>query len=414
MTSEIDPLDQPNTAPASDSFCVETEQPAVFPVIRFIGGAQLTPQIDPARGLPTSCELSLSLATSIQAALAPFQPFLTLLDLVATLVQVFLLAVQAITNPFKIAKMLAQIPALTDKFNKLLSLIPVLPQGIAAFAVTILDTLRFVAASIDCTIGTLNSILLQQAEIDRLIARANQVDDPTIANELLAQAACSQTETNKLTANALGSLAPIARILCTIRGLLSIIPGGQPIAAQLVFPDTRNFSNVADAVVQLEALRDTLLAAIDVVGALAVGINLNPDPLTFECPIDDVADPVTSNLPTPEIDLLANYPTGLIPIVFPVAGGTSFSFTIFGSDFDTSTKENKVFYGSAPLPPERILQLLNDRIVVELGPEELANEGVFYVAVSNAPAGGTTQLFQGVGTDETTTKISNQIKFEVL
>lgn len=413
MTSEIDPLDRPNTAPSPDGFCIDTESPTVFPVIRFIGGAELQPQFDPTRGPPTSCEMSLSLANSIQSALAPFQPFLTLLDLVATLVQVFLLAVEAITNPFKIAKMLAQIPALADKFNKLLALIPVLPQGIAAFATTVLDVLRFAATSIDCVIQTLESIRRQQEEIARLTTKANAVNDPTIAQELRNRVACSEQEVQKLTASALGSLAPIARILCTVRALLSLIPGGQAIASQLVFPDARNFTSIADGIQQLTVLRDVLLGAIDIVGALAVGINLEPDPLNFSCPLDgSEPDPDEPELPTPSISqLLPMY--GLPPIIFPSSGSSEFEFQIIGSDFDISRKENKVFFGTAPLAPEQILQLHSNRILVRLNSEQLSEAGEFWLSVSNAPGAGTTKPFEGVGTDESRTKISNLVTFEV-
>lgn len=413
MTSQIDPLDRENTAPDPTTFCIDTEGASVFPVIRFIGGGELSPIIDPTRGPPTSCELTVSLAASVQSALAPFQPFLTLLDLVATLVQVFLLAVEAITNPFKIAKMLAQIPMLVDKFNKLLALVPVLPQGIAAFATTVLDVLRFVAASIDCVIQTLQSILVQQEEINRLIAKANTVDDPTIRAELLERVSCSNVEVQKLSATALGSLAPIARILCTVRALLTLIPGGQPIAAQLAIPDARNFTSIADGVVRLEALRDVLLAAIKLVGGLAVGVSLEPNPLDFSCPLDDTADSDEPEFPTPRISQL--FPmVGLPPLVPPTAGDLQYEFQIIGSDFDTTRRENKVFFGTGPLPPEAILILQENRIVVRLGPEQLAEEGDFWISVSNAPGAGTTKPFEGVGTDESRTKISNIVEFSVV
>lgn len=413
MTSQIDPLDLPNESPDPNSFCVETELPSQIPLIRFIGGGQLLPQFDPGRGLPSSCELSVSVATSLQSALAPFQPFLTLLDLVATLVQVFLLAVQAITNPFKIAKMLAQIPALSDKFNKLLVLIPTLPQGIIAFATTVFDTLRFVVSAIDCVLGTLSSILVMQDELGRLVQKANAVDDPTIADALRERISCTETEIQRLTTNALGSLAPVARILCTVRALLFLIPGGQSIASSLAIPDPRTFASIGDAVQRLEVLKGVLETALDLVGGLAAGINLNPDPFDISCPLDTPEPaPDEPELPTPEISMLLPR-TGIPPLIPPSAGDLEFEFLIIGSDFDVSRKENKVFFGTAPLLPEQVVLLQSNRILVRLGPEELADEGEFYLSVSNAPGAGTTQPFEGVGTDQSRTKISNVVKFVV-
>jgi len=277
-----------NEAPDIEEFCPETSPIDSLPAIHFIGGAILEPQVDPTKGQPGTCALTIDLVAQLQTALAPLQPFLTLLDLVAHLVQCFLLVVEVITNPLKIIDLLKCLPGLVSKINQILALIPVLPQGIVAFVTFIVDIIRFIGTQIDCVIQILESIQAEIGAINDLLRKIAEVDDDEIRAALQFQYDCQSEQIATRLSTALGVLGPVARILCTIRAILSIIPGGKAIADQLKFPDPSSIEALDDAIDALKAVRDTLLGVVDVIEALAApfGGIIPPPEIGFVCALD--------------------------------------------------------------------------------------------------------------------------------
>lgn len=387
-----------NEAPSTDSFCVGSGEAIELPVIRFIGGLTLEPQIDPSKGAPGSCGLTLDLVTAIQSALAPFQPFLTLLDLVAQLVNCFLLLTEVVTNPFKIPDLLKCIPGLAEKIVAILALIPVFPPGIQAFVTFIVDVIRFIAVQIDCAVELLVSVQNQLDALAELADQINSTDDVTIQGALQELFDCGVEEASNQQALALSALAPIARILCTIRALLSIIPGGKAIADQLAFPSPGGVGGVEDAIAALSTIRDALLGVEDALVALTLGLGVLPPPgIGFECPLDSAPDPVEATpASVPSVssitDPTTNLPISSVPLT-PGGVGVDVTVLLNGSNF---TAETQIFWGTAQIPVESVARQTDELVRVTLSPELRSVVGTFQVTAVNTPQGGEPVLFAGL------------------
>lgn len=419
MTIDLDE----NTSPETESFCVSTELPTSIPVIRFPGGHTIEPQIDPNDGTPSSCALTLDVVGQLNSALAPFRPFLTVLDMVSHLAQCFLLLVEVVTNPFKIPKLLACIPQLVDKINAVLALVPIFPQGIAAFITFIVDILRFAATQLDCIIQMLGSIQRQIEEIDRLRDRAVQTDDPFVVTSLEQLIACSEQEVATQTSLALSALGPIARLLCVIRAILTLIPGGRALAESLAFPDPSDITQVEAAIFALETVRDILLAAVDAAALLSpLGVQA-PPPLVFTCPLDVPSDEEEEEeVPEPSITTLLNSvgsPVGFFPNPpVPQSSGpddADYRVQIVGTNF---TSTSRVFWGTAPIDDTKIVGRASTFLTVDLSAELRINVGDFLLSVVNSPTGGTLPfagLSETAGGEEpeSSTKVSNSFQVEV-
>lgn len=415
-----------NTSPDVSEFCVESTVIGSTVPIRFIGGIGLEPQIDPTSGPPSSCGLTLDLIGNLQSALAPFQPFLTLLDCVSSLAQCFLLLTEVVQNPFKIKDLLACIPGLISKINTLLQLVPVLPQGVVAFITFITDVIRFVGTQLDCVIGILQSIQGQADQIALIQFQIENTDDAQIVAGLQELLECTQEEQEQQAGLAVSALGPIARLLCTVRGLLALVPGGNEIQKQLAFGDPSNIEALDDAIETLETVRDTLLGVVDIVVSIAApfGGVIPPPDLTFVCPLDDLEDEEdTEPPPVPVITDLQD-PGGL-PLVPPVAGSGDKDIVIVGTNLSPpeakETKTGKVFFGTAQIPAGSIITLSNELIALTIPAGLLENDGTFKISVVNEPTGGTGTAFSGLTEDvsqppsaeESPVKVSDPFDFEV-
>jgi hypothetical protein len=396
---------------APEITCNETEIPTSVPVIRFPGGQTLEPQIDPTSGTPSSCGLTLDVVGQLNSALAPFQPFLIVLDMVAKLAQCFLLVTEVVTNPFKIPDLLACIPTLIDKINRVLALIPIFPQGIAAFVTFFVDILRFAATQIDCVISVLQSIQDQLDELDRLRDRAVNTDDPFIVNSLEELIACSEEETARQTSLALAVLGPIARILCVVRSLIALIPGGQEIARALSFPDPSNITSISSAITLLETVRDALLAAVDAAALLSpLGVQLAPE-LVFTCPLDDLPpeDEEEEEIPIPEIDSLLDGAGA--PLPGPGANEVAQApaaarIQILGTNF---TASSQVFWGTSPIADDDVVAREPGKIIVDVSTDVRQNLGVFLLMVVNTGA-DLSEPFIGIGESVGTPPENNPVE----
>ena len=391
-----------NQAPDVDAFCVDTQIPEASPVIRFPGGAVIEPQVDP-QSVPTNCTLTLDMVGQLQTALAPFQPVLTILDTVATIGQCFILMTEALTNPFKIPDLLACIPGLVGKINRLLQLVPIFPQGIQSFITFIVDVMRFTAAQIDCVVSILEGLRVQFAELARISDRINTVDDVEIVENLQTLFDCGTQEAEQQLGIALGALGPIARILCTVRGILAIIPGGNEVQKQLAFPDPTNVSGLDAAIATLSGIRDALLLTEDVLEALTLGLGFLPPPeVGFRCPLDDVDTSSEDRDPDPATPQIFNVlePTGL-PLIPPTAGTPEKTVVIVGSNLTDPladpSKADKVYFGASPLPESAVVLVSVSSLTITIPGDLLTSAGSYPITVINKRRDGDgTGPFQGL------------------
>lgn len=392
-----------NEAPPTSDFCVETNVPDSLPVIRFVGGAQLEPQVDP-KSTPTSCSLTLNLVGDLQAALAAFQPLLTLLDTVANLAQCLLLLTEVVTNPFKIPDLLGCIPGLIQKINTLLQLVPIFPQGIQAFITFIVDVIRFIATQLDCVISILESIQEQLDELARIAAAINGTDDEVLQADLQELFDCGTAEAEQQSSQSLGALGPVARILCTVRAILAIIPGGKEVQQFLTFPDPTSITFIDDAITALRFLRDALLAVEEALIALTLGLGVLPAPgVGFVCPLDEDTGGEEEEAEDPPQPVIASItePDGT-PIVPPVAPSAVdkqvlIQGTSLASALADPSSSNKVFFGTAPVPEDNVNQVSDLQILATFPADFLSNSGEFQITVNNRRAdGGGTGPFEGL------------------
>ena len=376
-----------NEAPEASEFCLEVPDVSI-PAIHFFGGLVIEPQVDPTRGSPGSCGVTLDLASKLQAALAPLQPLFTILDMLAGIVQCFLLLVDVVTNPFKIPDLLKCIPALIEKFNSLLALIPVFPQGIVLLVTMIVDVVRFVALQIGCVVEVLESIQREVAGLNDLLRKILETDDAVIRADLQLSFDCGLLATQVNSKSALLALGPIARILCTIRAFLSIIPGGREIADKLAFTDPSNIEALDSAITALKGLSTSLLDVVGFVEALATPFGgLLPAPgAGFVCALDTAtAAPPAEELPTPTVTGLQQVPpptVGPNEVELASPGDPDVDVVITGTNFIESSQ---VFWQTS-----RITDVVfnNETTLTASIPADLRTvEGEFLLAVVNAPPG---------------------------
>lgn len=407
-----------NQAPAVESFCAAAEPPSI-PLIRFPGGFVLEPQVDPTRGVPGNCALVLDLTGKLQGALAPFTPFFRVLDFVAHLAQCFLLMKDAITNPFKIPDLIACLPGLLGKLNQLLALIPVFPQGIAGMLTFVVDVLRFVIAMLDCVISQLRALQAELVELARLTEILNATEDDLARTNLETMIRCGTEQVEQNAATILAALGPIARLLCTVRTLLSIVPGGSSIASAMRFPDPSQISKLSDAIQALEALRGVLDAAASTVEGLGApfGLPLEAPGLGFTCPLDSAAEEETTELPaTPEILLVQNLAGAVLPpTTIPRASPGDPDTRVFLSGTGYSAT-SQVYWNTVRV--EGVQRIDPTRLLVDLPAELLTNTGNFYLMVVNTST-STPAAFSGlsetpgVAVEDSGVKMSEQYEVEV-
>lgn len=377
-----------NAAPNTETFCVQGSSPSASPAVRFVGGGAIEPQIDPSQGPPTSCGLTLNMVSSLQPALAAFRPFLNLLDLVATLVQCFQLSIEVLSNPTKLKELLKLVPALAEKLNVVLGLIPQLPQGIQAWVTMIVDIIRFVGTMLDCAIQLLTSIKTQFENIEQLQAQLEGTDDPEVADGLSTLIKCGQAQASENMGNALSALGPIARVLCAVRGLLQLVPGGKQIQKLMALPDPRNISSIDDAITALSLTRDVLLTTVDALIALTGGLGvLPPLEVGFSCPLDSAPDEEEEPAPPPLPTITALFAAdGVTPLASlpQIIGGVGPDTTIYvgGTNLLATTK---IFWVASRVQDVSQSGAL---LRVVLPASLLGATGVFQISAVNEPAQG--------------------------
>ena len=417
------PVNVETEAPASSTFCPEVTMPSP-PALRFPGGFQINPTIDPTRGIPLDCSFSVDLIRQLSPALAVFQPFLQLLDFVGTLGQVLIVTIEVVQNPLKIGKLLALMPGLVQKFNDLLALIPGLPQGALRCVAFVVDVISLIRITIACAVQSLESVRREILAIQARIAEATSMDDDELRVGTIEVLECSQAEAKKRAEAIVFSLAPVAKLLCTVKTILSLIPGGAAIAnrPELSFPDVSgSLSGTGAALTEgldvaidsLQVVATALESVTEAIAALSLGIVIPVSALEFSCgPVDDSEKPEPGQ---PEISslLAATDPLVPLPVPFVSAPGIDTPIAIVGSGFDATSH---VWFGTEQVPDEN-LQITPTRIVATIPADLLGTAGVFKVSVVNTAVDPESppRLFSNVTEDQAAklTKVSSLHDAEV-
>lgn len=407
-----------NVGPATEAFCPDPAAPSSG-VIRFPGGFQLEAQVDPTKGIPGNCALTIDLMGKVAPALAPFMPLFRILDFVAHLAQCFLLMKDCLTNPFKIPDLVGCLPGLVGKLNQLLALIPVFPQGIASILQFVVDVVRFTISMLDCVLQQLEALQAELVEIARLTALLNQTEDETTRENLQTLLGCATANVEASASSVLAALGPIARLLCTVRTLLSIVPGGREIATRMAFPDPTTVTNLSAASAALQSVRDTLEGIVSVLAALGgpiPGFSLDSSAPSFSCPLDSASSTSSSSEPPPEPSISNVTLGGLLvpPATIPQAspGGPAVQLVVNGAGF---VEDSQVFFNTAQVQDVQFGG--PNQLVANVPADVLTNTGNFYLMVVNVPAGATEQ-FSGLsetpgGTGSSGVLMSDQYEVEV-
>lgn len=374
------------SAPPTSSFCVELNKPPEGAgVIRFFGGLSLSAVGDPTRGPAGSCATTLDLVGGIQSALAPLSPVLKILDAVSAIGQAFLLLTEAITNPLKLLELLKLIPSLVAKLNSLLALVPVFPQGVLSILEMCLDILNFILTQIDCLLEILRSMQTSIDDLNRLIVGINEVDDVEIRGGLEEAFACGMQNSEQQMMEALKVFGPLARIMCTVRTLVALVPGGAEVAKKIGIPELSDIPDLSGVIRAVSTIRDVISEVVQIVTILGAPLGLQLPELGFSCPpLSDTESPSQEAAPQPVLDLILDSATGLpitaLSVVAPDAVGLAIELRGFGF-----TEDSQVYWTTSPLSAVAFDPVtLCLRAVV---PATLrATPGDAYVAVVNTPA----------------------------
>lgn len=381
-----------NVSPAAEFFCPEVEVPSP-PAVRLVGGYEIRPTVDASRGPPTSCAYQLDLVRQLNSAVAPLVPILDVIDLLTTTTSVLTIAIEVIQNPLKITKLLKLIPGLADKLNRLLAKIPVVPQGIQAFATMVVDVLTLARLALACVRDQARSLRDEVSAIEGRLAELVSLSDPDLNARSIEILECSRERARERAEAVTISLAPVAKLLCFVRQLLSLLPGGKEVAAKIALPDlTGAFSDPAGLVSAL----DSVVAVLDEVDAvLEVAIEATellstlgiPDlEGAVTCAPIDLSEPAAAEVPT----ISACYSELGAPVVgpFATAGDDDTTIVVSGSGFGESTR---FWFGGVEL---EVLEVVEDRASVRIPAAEIVAAGEFQLSAANTSLTGA--LFEAV------------------
>ena len=396
-----------NVPKEASEFCVELPEIGTKPVFRApIGGGQIEPPVDTTKGIPNSCSLTLNLMGDLQSALAAIQPVLIILDAIATLAQCLMLVGEVFSDPLKIKKLLACIPALASKIARILTLIPPFPTGFAAIITSVTDVLEFARLLLDCLVQQLEAVQGALEQVARDIEGLSALPEGPQRNRMQELVTCGMDTANQTVSVAAASLGPIARVLCLIRTILTLGgPPGKELAKLLGFPDLSNPANLDFAIDSLTVVRDVLTIGLDVVRAVGEPIGAPaPQPeLVFSCPLDEAGSAAAESLSTEPVPPLVE--PVIIDIVDAITGATlgsppsfpqngpDLAVVIIGEGF-INTDQSIPHWGTSPLLSSIVES--GTQIAVTVPATLVLNALTTFVSVVNQPPGGVVSPFSGL------------------
>lgn len=398
----------PATPAAIEALCSDP-QVVEIPKLVFPGGASLQMVPDPLQ-VPSACRVMADTAQIIQPVLAAIQPILAILDLLAQVVQCFLVLVEVVSNPLKIGKLMALFPGLTSALNRLLSYIPILPQGQVTWLTLVYNVLITVKSGIDCAVIALRSLDAEVTSLNVLIQEANAAEDQLTKEQYRQLIGCAQKNLEVQKSIIADGLAPIARILCVVKSILTLIPGGAEVAKQLVVPDIREINVIDEAATSLVGVSIIIQAVADVLATLAApfGGLLQPD-AAFTCAFDSAlfAPEQDTEVETPELTSITLAGTVLPAITSLPIDSPDTQVWIFGKEFNSA--QSKIYLDTVELQGARF----DDRGFIEviLPADLLTIERDAQVLIVNTPPGGVPP-FGGLD-GEIPSKASNQLALEI-
>jgi hypothetical protein len=413
-----------NDAPDIDTFCKTFELPPDGTgLLRLMGGFDMQAQINPNQGPPGSCGLSLDLMGNVQGMLAVFQPLFDVIDLVAQTAAIAQLITECLSNPLKFADLIVAVLNLTGKVNKVLALVPPLPQGLVRAIGMALDILRLCSTQLDCLVTVLTSIQAELNALADLASQLNEVDDEQLRAQLQVQIDCAQASVEVKIDTASAAFGPVARLLCFARALLILADpkdekGLKTLAKQLQIPDPSNINVLGDVISVLATVQGVLQTAIEVVRLIGTPLGLAPPSLIFTCPLD-TSDDDEGAVPLQPVLLSATEADGVTPLIsIPQAASVNdppATVTLIGGGFDAASK---VFWNTAQIDASAIQQMSSRQLLVQIPAALRLNVGSFLFSVANEPTGGPTP-FSGISAiagqlGETDIKISELLEVEVV
>jgi hypothetical protein len=179
--------------------------------VTFIGGATLCAQTGYELGDPTT--IVTSLLSQLNSALAPLQPFFTILDFVKAVFDCIKAIPDCLGPPPSPQPILSCISGLTEVVNKLLQLIPPFPilrmvKGILNVIIVGLEGLK----------SRLQAIIDQTTRVLNAATKAAQTGNVS----LLGIVDCAQGNLDVQKANLNASLAPLNRLIGVVNLLLEL------------------------------------------------------------------------------------------------------------------------------------------------------------------------------------------------
>lgn len=418
-----------NVPPPPSSFCVEPPKaPEGAGVIRVYGGFTLQGTGDATKGPQGACAVSQQLMGMLQGAMAPLGPIFTIMDVVSSLAQCFLLLVDVVKNPLKLPKLLGLIPGLVGKINKLLALVPPFPQGFLSIAEMVLDTLNFVLVQLECLLQILKTIDATFDELRSLTDEMAATDDSDVREALSVLVECGMKNAKEQTATALSAFGPLARIICFVRALIALVPGGAPIARKIGLPDSTAVD--LDGVISvIQSAHDLVEGLVAIIAKLGEPIGLALPETTFKCPPLPPEEEVPAEPPPePRVDRVIDALSGAVVAALPNSIVAPVDFAPLALVGEGFTPASRVFFETAevldpvlldpsggPLPRYQFVG--HQRMDVALPANLFSGAGVFHFVVVNVaadvdkPFSGASETAGGAPMGDT--KTSNAFPFEV-
>lgn len=197
--------------------------------VTFPCGVEVAAQY-PSLAVPDGASMAKQLLGQVNAALAPLNPILKVVDLAVVIVDALKAVPEIITNPGKLIELLTRAVKAKDLLLKLLP-----PTSVPIMAVQLLDVLIAYLEGID---GLLDSLVLYEAQIAQMQAQAAQYPSLLVVVSVAEEGVTTQMQALDYGA---GPIAKLVRAFNLLMGLASLpqIPafddlGTDPVAAKAV------------------------------------------------------------------------------------------------------------------------------------------------------------------------------------
>lgn len=230
--------------------CVDLSLPKATPIkITLPTGGTLTSFADMSKGIPTDCQLTLSLMLQLAPLLGSMDCLLKILKLLGPLVDI----VKGLPFP--------PVEAISKFVQAAVDLAPCLaiPTGTPLIPF-VKDILCLIMKVMNCMIDQLKTI----AGVLGGLAIQLQLAEQSGNTELLAALKCSQDNANASAQSALGAIEPIGAVLGLVTPVMQLI-GQEPIKLPAIGSET-DVEALNTVVTTLTGVRDSIQIVADALG----------------------------------------------------------------------------------------------------------------------------------------------------